>query len=776
MVQRFALRESLIRAFGSAGLSLFSGEDLTAGVENELQGAVEGDRSDVDLPRTIEASRYYANVLRRVGRGESPSRGRREVERFLENGDRVWESSWVRFPRAALHPAAEAVFAEDLRADKGDPASGPRSDAARMAFEQAGERWVRVPLSYLLKLALADAVGRSGPHPPAIAGAARRAMACYLSDNTSPEVVSFHPVAGAPGRAVGPGIANETARRFLLTQLLAQYAGEAFGLEALGQRPLFWFSPHPPLRIRQLNEGISDAFFRELFLSPCLSGWDRGEEKHAYMRLCHEVLSRSALQAVAKLREAGILANDLVVLPALSSVSLMNNGTHVSLGSRALSGALRRGTLGAREEKWIGDLVIKAVEHFLPLFVGTYSAAPCRVAFPDFHPERMLGFLPHQLDYTHLRMLWRRWRGKAATRFLGRALTPFGPRWLDRTLEGVLSLRGDYLTDVRLLDFLVALQSTPRSPGFDGTPGNHDRLKADLADLGEFDPRLAFYAICRQRSLARAGFSGFEGRHYSLFPSLAEDLAAAVTMQSLVTAAVLRWIAAGTLTHADVPDDPVVESERRQFFFAAAAGVPTLYVRRGTPNRLLSRILAGAARTRPSRRYSGHVRVELSDYRRAALRLLERGAAGIEGAREAIEDLRRRLSDPRAGAASRLEAEIAGGAKDPLRIPAEAFNRDAERFFRGPLRLRHAAEGWALLESDAARSDREGEGAAAGVADPAGFVRASRAAVLSGTAAPETLRRLILLQLAGVARAGAEWEEAEGRAESGRDAPVRRTG
>ena len=57
--------------------------------------------------------------------------------------------------------------------------------------------------------------------------------------------------------------------------------------------------------------------------------------------------------------------------------------------------------------------MVKIVEHFLPLFVGTYSAAPYRLDFDDFHPENALGFLPHELDYTHLRMLWRRWRKKA---------------------------------------------------------------------------------------------------------------------------------------------------------------------------------------------------------------------------------------------------------------------------------------------------------------------------------------------------------------------------
>src|SRR5437764_636192 len=112
------------------------------------------------------------------------------------------------------------------------------------------------------------------------------------------------------------------------------------------------------------------------------------------MHLCHQVLSRSQLNAVAKLREAGIITNNLVVLPNLSNISLANNGVHLSLGSLRLSERAAdpaSGFAGAAE-KYLGDLVIKIVEHFLPLFVGSYSAAPHRINFGDFHPERMLGF------------------------------------------------------------------------------------------------------------------------------------------------------------------------------------------------------------------------------------------------------------------------------------------------------------------------------------------------------------------------------------------------
>lgn len=131
-----------------------------------------------------------------------------------------------------------------------------------------------------------------------------------ISDNVSPETCSFYVSALAGGSEGGRRLARETAERFLLTHLLVAYANQTFGLLASGQRAIVHFSPHTPLRQRQLNECISDASYRELFTSPCLSGWDRGEDKHAYMRLCHEVLSRSQLYAAAKVRDAGLIATD----------------------------------------------------------------------------------------------------------------------------------------------------------------------------------------------------------------------------------------------------------------------------------------------------------------------------------------------------------------------------------------------------------------------------------------------------------------------------------
>ena len=160
------------------------------------------------------------------------------------------------------------------------------------------------------------------------------------------------------------------------------------------------------------------------------------------------------------------------------------------------------------------------MEHFLPLFVGLYSAAPYRMDFMDFHPEKALGFLPHELDYTHIRMIWRRWKKKSKMKVFGKSLTPFGPVWLDRLISGIFRLKGDFIKDFRLMDYLVCLMSTDTSPAFNGELDNDEKLKKDLSDLGVFDSSMTLYLFCRLRQYKSMGYSGFENRLYSQFSSL----------------------------------------------------------------------------------------------------------------------------------------------------------------------------------------------------------------------------------------------------------------
>ncbi|MBU4278778.1 MAG: hypothetical protein KKC30_18710 [Proteobacteria bacterium] len=683
----------------------FSLGDATCGCENELQAAVLGPAEAVDLPRSIVESNYYRNMAKRERSGEMPRRVINELEQWLQANPRgLWENSWVRLDPELLSPLARQAWECDLLADKEMPHGPRRVDAGR--FSCADGR-LRLPVSYLLKLSLLDALGRRSPLPPELRARGRAMAEHYLSDNTSPETYSFH-LSRPDGPGAGRQAADETCRRYLLTHLLALHAETSLGLAAGGQKVAVYFSPHPPVRQKQLSECISDSFYRELFMNPCLSGWAKGEQKHQYMHLCHQVLSRAQFNGLFRLKEAGIILNNLVTLPSASNISLANNGTHVSLGSKKLSQAMGASGLEPAHEKYLGDLVTKFVEHFLPLFVGTYSAAPYRLAFGDFHPEKVLSFLPFELDYTHLRMIWRRWRKKAhlKVRPLGLRLTPFGPPWLDEPLAKLFGLRGDCLPDFRLMDYLVCLMSTGQSPALDGRLGNHERLKQDLAAMGVFDPSMPLYMLHRQREMATHGFAGFEGRHYSLFYSLRRDLAGAVDMQRLLTVLAFALIAKGRLSHSHIPDHPEVESERRQIFFAAAIGLPTFFVRQDTPNLLMKSILERTAETRPSRRYPGYQRVKVRQYFQACLNMVEQEGAEIIdclGLGETLADLRERLAQPgQRSALGRLTHGILSelGASDPLRADARQFNQAAEDYYRTGLRRRHLGEAWQVLSED----------------------------------------------------------------------------
>ena len=718
------IRQSLLRAgvsFGSLAelvASLpFSANDVTAGSESELQAVVIGNRQQVDLPQIIEQSNYFANILKRTAAGETPHKVVADLERFLADNDTgVWENSWVRFTRSSLSDYANRVLEADLLADKQQPSGGRRGDCSRFIYCDAqGVEMLRLPISYLIKLALADLLGSPDLLPQPIRETGIRLLGHYLNDNTSPETFSFNVVDLTPGQGMGQAIAHETALRFLLTQLLVMYANLAFGLQKRGQQAMVYFSPHPPVRQKELNEHLSDSFYRELFMSPCLSGWDRGEDKYRYMQLCHQVLSRSQLNAVAKLREAGLILNNLVVLPNVSNVSLANNGTHISIGSRRLTQALADAGSGftAAHEKRLGDLTIKISEQFLPLFVGTYSAAPYRLAYADFHPERALGFLPHELDYTHLRMFWRRWQKKAGLSFLGQPLTPFGPEPIDRLVSTLFGLRGDFVPDYRLIDYLVCLLSTEQSPALNGVLGNTDLLRRDLAQMGVFDEQMSVYLLYKLREFGKMGFSGFEGRHYSLFERFGEDMGRAADLQTLITALAYKYMAYGTITPASIPDTPSTESERRQIIFGTAVGLPTFFVRKDSRNTLMTRILAKTAGVRPSRRYPDYLRVENLAYRKALFAVLRDDAADLielMGLETTISDLQARLdSFEQLSVAGRLTKGIMSGATttDPLRMPAREFNLRAEQYYRDTLRRQQLEEAMDLLAGTTARIDRE---------------------------------------------------------------------
>jgi hypothetical protein len=746
----------------------FSPGDVTAGSEIELQAAVIGSASDVDLPATIALSKYYANLLKRSRAEEIPKRHVRNLERFLDDtATRVWENSWVRIPIATLNAAARQVLDRDLRSDRQQSDSSPRGDVRRFfGHNRDGQEAIRVPVSYLLKLALADVCGNADCLDTA-ATTGRRLLDNFLSDNVSPETLSFYVVSPDENESCGQALAGELSQRFLLIQLLTMYANGKFRLRETGQEAVVYCAPNPPLAQQQLNDCIPDSFYREHFISPCLSGWDRGEDKQEYMRLCHQVLSRSQLNALGKLRDTGLLWSNVVVLPNVSTISLSNNGIHATLGSLGLSQLRgdRSSGFGPVEEKFTGDLATKIIEHFLPLFVGTYSAAPCRFDFADCHVERLLGFLPHELDFTHLRMLWRRWKGKSGNSLLGQPISPTGYRAFDNLLARMLWLRGDYVPDARLVGYLMAPLSTDESPALDGRLGNTERLKSDLTDMGVFDTRMSMYSLYRQRMFDAAGYCGFEGRFYSLCESFSRDLAPAVSLQMLITALAYKYIANGDVTHADIPDDPAVESERRQIFFGSAIDVPTFFVRADSSNRFLRRILQLVEHSRPSRRYPRHVRVQHLEFRRALIRLLRRDAAEFLEApefRNTLDDLAARVNDPESASVSgRLTRQIldACEARTPWQVPADEFNSAAESLFRGALRRRQIAEALQSLQDDWSNarfrtSDTEWQEGLLGIGLQGGsrFVESVRDRLLSGDLPSAELTTLIQLTLLTIRR------------------------
>src|SRR5208283_4264576 len=159
------------------------------------------------------------------------------------------------------------------------------------------------------------------------------------------------------------------------------------------------------------------------------------------------------------------------------------------------------------------------------------------------------------------------------------------------------------------------------------------------------DRRLSFYMPLRLRELGGMGFSGFEGRYYSLFPTFQRDMAQAANLQQLLLMISYQLALDGTVEANDIPDDPTSESERRQPFFFAAAGLPAFYVHKKSRNAFLAAVLTRCNNIRPSRRHPGYLRVPISDYREALLSWLCReGKEALESDGEPlVAELRERL-------------------------------------------------------------------------------------------------------------------------------------
>ena len=125
-----------------------------------------GPREQVDLARAVTESNYFRNLARRAASGDAPRNLARDIEDYLSgNRDNTWENSWVYFPADLMTPYAREVFEGDLYANKRERGAR-RSDAGRFEVERNSLRCIRIPMSYLLKLALADAISvEQKPHP-----------------------------------------------------------------------------------------------------------------------------------------------------------------------------------------------------------------------------------------------------------------------------------------------------------------------------------------------------------------------------------------------------------------------------------------------------------------------------------------------------------------------------------------------------------------------------------------------------------------------------------
>ncbi len=149
----------------------------------------------------------------------------------------------------------------------------------------------------MLKPALVEALDRPDIPAPLLA-AGRGILSSFLNDNTSPETHSFHIVAIRRESGYGNAVAVEAAKRYLLTQLPVEFVNAHYlGIEN-GQRAVVFASPNPPLGQKELNDCIPDAFYRQLFISPCLSGWDQGEE----ITTLHGTVPRGALAELPERR------------------------------------------------------------------------------------------------------------------------------------------------------------------------------------------------------------------------------------------------------------------------------------------------------------------------------------------------------------------------------------------------------------------------------------------------------------------------------------------
>lgn len=638
----------------------FHDGDVTAGTENELATSIAGsvERSD------------FAEQLREAAEGEPWEEDALGWLAGSGAGTARHDHDWVRIPLRLLGNAARSELGACL---------AERGDRRRYFVQHGGEACARIPVSHALHLALVDAVAEAPEGLMLPEQERRRLGAIFGNDNTAPEVLSAYIARDGMGRSLGAATADENALRFLLIQALSAWINDKLGLRASGQTLRVFAAPNPPERLEALARIVPAEVYRRLLMNPCLSGFADGESKAAYMHLCHETLSRSHVIAAARIRAAGLgIRQSVAKLPV--DTTLLNNGVHVSLGSVSLASLVQDSPAGPATEKYFGDLVSKFFEHFLPLFVGTYSAAPSRLPLAPLRPETTLGLLPLALTSSQLRQTWSAWKRKAG-------------------LMG--ALRGDVVPDARLLDYFTALPSTETCHAHDGTLGSQEALQDALERTGMYRRDMAFYDLYRLRSFARMGYSGFEGRFHSVFPGFARDMAPAVDLQRLITACAWWAISRELISHSTLPDDPRAQGERRQLMFHSAIGIATVPVLRASRSAFLLSLVGETRGVRVSMRQPAQFSVPLVAYRQTLCDWLERECAPVVaalGAAELLKDARARAAGEDAASTRLLAAASAAAGREPGRLSAAM-----ERHLRTGLRAEQTREGLSVLEAELER-------------------------------------------------------------------------
>ncbi len=643
--------------------------DVTAGTENELATSIAGsvDRSDfaAQLREAADGEPWEQDALAWLaGSGADTARH---------------DHDWVRIPLHLLGNGARSELGACL---------AERGDRRRYFIQDRGEACARIPVSHALHVALVDAVAEA-PEGLILSERERRRLgSIFGNDNTAPEVLSAYITRDGMGRSLGAATADENALRFLLIQALSAWINNKLGLRASGQTLRVFAAPSPPERLEALARVVPAEVYRRLLMNPCLSGFADGEAKAAYMHLCHETLSRSHLVAAARVRAAGLgIRQSVSKLPV--DTTLLNNGVHVSLGSVALASIAQDSPSGPATEKYFGDLVSKFFEHFLPLFVGTFSAAPSRLPVAPLRPETTLGLLPLALTSSQLRQTWSAWKRKAG-------------------LMG--ALRGDVVPDARLLDYFTALPSTDTCHAHDGTLGSQEALQEALERVGMYRSDMAFYDLYRLRCFSRMGYSGFEGRFHSVFPSFARDMAPAIDLQRLITACAWWAISREMISHSSLPDDPQSQGERRQFMFHSAIGIANVPVRRTSRSAFLLSLVGETRGVRVSMRQPTQFSVPLAAYRQTLCDWLERECAPVVaalGAGELLKEARARAAGEDAASTRLLAAASAGAGREPGRLAGAM-----ERHLRTGLCAEQTREGLSVLEAELERrlADPDGRG------------------------------------------------------------------